>query len=484
MRMSVSMRERRRCLQRSATLLVTLGMLGAAATVAEPGPVLPAVPRAHFSLSQEALAQRALQVPVGGRFRLVGVPVEARTVALALERFEVFTPDARIEVHGLNGTRLAPLPRRAWFRGTVAGEPESMVFLAVGPGAVFGLINSRERLHTISTEEAPPSLHETLVVRALDESAVRKRFESWKCGLEKLPAGVPGGSGTMPSIFDESIQLLEAPASAQYSIKVSVETDYELYALFGSADATAAYIGDLFGAISTVYHTGLATTLRINYVSIWTGGAASDPWTMSTAGAALSQLVSWWGTNRPQVSYPRAITHFLSAKDLGGGVAYLGVLCNSSFGYGVSGNIEGSYPQPSYVAWDAMVVAHEIGHNFNSPHTHCYVPEVDRCYGGEGGGCYSGPASLPAGGKGSIMSYCHTLSGGMFNIALSLGTAGLYGTQSERVPQLMKNYVAARPLSCRGVVDAPPADFNGDGRSELFIYRNGAWLEFPAWPQK
>jgi hypothetical protein len=456
-------------------------MLGAAAAMAEPGPVLPAVPRAHFSLSREALAQRAQQVPVGGRFRLVGVPVEARTVALALERFEVFSPGARIEVHGPGGTRLAPLPQRAWFRGTVVGEPESMVFVAVGPDSVFGLINSRERLHTIGTEEAAPSLNETLVVRALDESAVQKRSKSWKCGLEDLPAGVPGGSGTMPSIFDESIQLLDAPASAQYSIKVAVETDYELYALFGTVDATASYIGDLFGAISTVYNTGLATTLRINSVSLWTGGAASDPWTASTSGDALNQLVSWWGANRPQSSYPRAIAHFLSAKSLGGGVAYLGVLCNSSFGYGVSGNMEGSYPQPSYVAWDAMVVAHEIGHNFNSPHTHCYVPEVDRCYG-SASGCYIGTASLPAGGKGSIMSYCHTLSGGMGNIALSFGAAGLYGTQSERVPQLMKNYVAAQALSCRGAVDAPPADFNGDGRSETFIYRDGAWLEFPVWP--
>jgi hypothetical protein len=442
---------------------------------------LPSVPRAHFSLSREVLAQRALQVPVGGRFHLVGVPVEARTVALALERFEVFTPNARIEVHGKNGTRLASLPQRAWFRGTVAGEPGSMAYLAIGPDSVLGLIDSRERLHTIGTEDAAPSFNEQLVVRALDESAFRKKVESWKCGVDDLPAAAPGAG--LRSIFGESIELLEAPATAQYSVEVSVETDYELLALLGSADATAGYVGDVFGAVSTVYNTGLQTTLRINYLSLWTGGAASDPWTATTSGSALDQVLNWWGANRPPALYPRAITHFLSAKNLGGGVAYLSVLCNSAIGFGVSGNIDGGYPNPFSAAWDTYVVAHEIGHNFSSQHSHCYVPEIDHCYGGGGGSCYSGAASLPAGGKGSIMSYCHTLAGGMGNIALSLGAAGLYGNQSERVPQTMKNYVAGLSLSCRGLIDAPPADFNGDGRSELIIYRNGAWLEFPVWPQ-
>jgi hypothetical protein len=81
------------------------------------------------------------------------------------------------------------------------------------------------------------------------------------------------------------------------------------------------------------------------------------------------------------------------------------------------------------------------------------------------------------------MGYCHLLAGGLANnVALSFGAAGLYGTQSERIPQRMRDFVASRSASCRAVIDAPPADFNGDGRSEVFIYRNGAWLEFPAWP--
>lgn len=457
--------------------LAVVGVLWASAAMAEP------VMKAHFSLSRQNLARRALNVPAGAPFRMTGVPLEARTVTLALERFEVFTEDARILVQERKGSRLATPPRRAWFRGTIAGEPESLVFLAVGEDSVHGLIHSRERLHVLGTEPGAPSLDEALVVRAFDQSAAKQRSQPWKCALDQLPAGVLGGDQAFPSIFDGALDLVTAPASAQYSVKVAIETDYELYALFGSVDATAAYIGDLFGAISTIYHRELGTTLRLNFVSLWTGGAGSDPWTATDSYDALIQVRDWWGLNRSQALYPRAITHFLSPKYLGGGIAYLGVLCNATYGYGVTGHIDGSFtPASPNSVWDITAVAHEIGHNFNSDHSHCYIPEVDRCYGGESG-CYSGAESLPAGGQGSLMSYCHLL-GGESALALSLGTAGLYGTQSERVPQLMRNYVAGRPLSCRGVVDAPPADFNGDGRSDLIIYRNGAWLELTPWPQR
>jgi cysteine-rich repeat protein len=81
--------------------------------------------------------------------------------------------------------------------------------------------------------------------------------------------------------------------------------------------------------------------------------------------------------------------------------------------------------------WDVIVVTHEIGHNFGSVHTHCYVPPLDMCYSGEPN-CYSGPTSLPSGG-GTIMSYCHLLPGGVANINLTFGAtvSGVIRTGAE-----------------------------------------------------
>ncbi|MBL8015943.1 MAG: zinc-dependent metalloprotease [Ignavibacteria bacterium] len=118
-------------------------------------------------------------------------------------------------------------------------------------------------------------------------------------------------------------------------------------------------------------------------------------------------------------SIPRTLAHMITTRPGGlGGVAWLNALCasvSSGYGYAFS-DIDGTFNQLPTYSWDCMVVAHETGHNFGSPHTHsCSWPggPIDSCYAVEGG-CYSGPAIARVG---TIMSYCH-LNG---SIALFFG---------------------------------------------------------------
>jgi len=59
---------------------------------------------------------------------------------------------------------------------------------------------------------------------------------------------------------------------------------------------------------------------------------------------------------------------------------------------------------------------------------------------------------------------------------LSAGSSG---------PFLMDEFVSQR-TGAIGLApfsgDARPADFNDDGRSDVVIYRNGTWIDFPFWP--
>jgi len=111
-----------------------------------------------------------------------------------------------------------------------------------------------------------------------------------------------------------------------------------------------------------------------------------------------------------------------------GGIAWLDVLCANDFsqsghwggGYGVV-QISTNYPSN---LWDLLATAHEMGHNFGSPHTHCFSPPIDMCYSGESG-CYSGPVVNPGPLGGTIMSYCHLLSGGYGNIDLRFHDRGI-----------------------------------------------------------
>ena len=482
-------------------LVIALATLGAAEALAQP------TIRTSFARSQSVVAQRAHSVPAGGRFRLAGVPLEARTVALHLVRFEVFTSDAKVLVQGVGRKQTVRPPDRAYFRGGIEGEPDSLAFLAAGrDGEVRGLVVSDGRTFVLGAEreKAPPE--EALVVRAVEESLRDEPAPGWSCGVDALPGPHLGGNESINAIFGEQVVDIVTAEVAQHSILVAIETDFELYDRFDSVDLTAAYVGDLLGAISAIYYRDLGTTLRVNFLSLWT--TANDPWTGAQSCDSLAQLANYWmNPANGRATIPRGTVHFLSGKSTSGknGIAWVSALCatpqtaqlscgtttySTYFGgFGATHGIDGSFnPASPTVVWDIYGTSHELGHNFGSPHTHCYnnyplpgSPPVDQCYGTEPG-CYTGPTSLPPGGRGSIMSYCHLLGSLSANMALSFGALLQYGTLSERVPQRIRDFVASRPLSCRTVIDAPPADFNGDGRSEVIIYRNGAWLEFPFWP--
>src|SRR5713101_7587006 len=53
-------------------------------------------------------------------------------ISLDLKRFEPFTADATVVVHGASGDETSPLTSDPYFIGTVSGDPQSFVFLAGG----------------------------------------------------------------------------------------------------------------------------------------------------------------------------------------------------------------------------------------------------------------------------------------------------------------------------------------------------------------
>ncbi|HVO49791.1 MAG TPA: IPT/TIG domain-containing protein [Thermoanaerobaculia bacterium] len=410
---------------------------------------------------------RALDGPIvaGASVTLAPVTLDDGTdVVLELARVEPFTKDAQVVVHGPDGDSLAPLPSDVWFTGRVAGDPESFVMLARGRG-LRGLIVTGDRAAVIGPKgDAYAEKPSPAFVRSLSpEDDVPDSMRSFACGTESLPV-----LGPQPRALAAGRQPL---TSVMYYAGIAIETDYEMYVKKGSSvPALTQYVGDLFAAISAVYQRDLLVTLQVNYLSVWT--TASDPWVTTDSESALYEFGGYWHTNHAGLS--RTTAHFLSGRSTGGGIAWIGTICGSDFpagtgyggGYGFTGSLSGTSPTNiSTTYWDFMAVAHEIGHNFGSPHTHCYSPPVDQCYASESG-CYSGPTSVPAV-KGTIMSYCHLLSGGYSNIKMFFGVPG---EPSQAVTTLMRGTYIEH-ASCLGTVSAgmhvsgisPPAGSTGGG---------------------
>ena len=443
--------------------------------------------RAQGELSVRAddprLSASARAVPHDGTLRLESLFLETRgEMDLELTRFPVFTDDAVI----LAGEKSIQVPEHAYFRGSVVGLPSSRAVLSFKTsGVIDGLIISDGELWHLSSRAQQAGLS-GLRLDILEENADRP----FECQTDRLGSSVPV---SLPESLMPGAESSQPRAvSYSYSARVAVDTDWEFLNKFGGdVNAATDYVGDLFAFSSAIYEDEVDTSLHVSYLKWWPGpDNGSDPWSQSGCSSALSQFRSYWNSNHG--STERTVAHLMSGKNTGCGIAYVGVLCNASYGYGVTGSLSGNFdpldPMSGSGFWDILAVSHEIGHNFGSSHTHCYqgVPNsgypdsVDHCYDSTPdpgdpsppATCYQGPASLPQGCSagdrcGTIMSYCHLRSGGYGNISLTFGQNHPHGVDAWRVPSVMNSHVVSRAQSypsCLSVI-VPDLIFEDDFES-------------------
>lgn len=448
-------------------------------------------------LESRDFGRAAAVAAVGSPLRVVNVdvPDTGEAAAFELERFAVFAPGAKVTIHGRDGDRVVAAPRNAYFRGKVEGRPGSSVFLALQEdGRAQGIVTEAETTYLIGGDGLPAKAlgAAPLEMRRVEPVLLKSsRGEGFACEQDKLPDAPPSYKLVEPGkdlaglgFTAEPLAGLAEAATAAYAARVAVETDYEFYLKFNSTTTATNYVGNLIGYASTLYTAEISTSLLVQSVSLWT--SASDPWSQTTSTCGLMEFGRYWNLNKTGVS--RSIAHFLSGKVLGGGVAWVGALCGGAFdaaascpglatdapwggGYGFTGNIKGTFNISSpTVMWDIFSVSHEIGHNFNSPHSHCYggiggnASPIDSCYTGECGnsGCACGTAALPgpaASRSGTIMSYCHLTRNSYSDVALNFGTTHPYGVQPGREAARMSSYVtqvAASNPACLALVAGAP----------------------------
>jgi hypothetical protein len=328
----------------------------------------------------------------------------ALDVDLELATVDPFDADATLVATGLDPKGAVverPLAHAGvHLSGMVAGEADSHAFLSMTEAGTFGYVEMGSRMFIISSGPYGSRLGTaSYELTALPEGVIET--PAWVCGTADLPEPVAfGGEGGIAG----------TPPCRQ--VRVAWETDQEFLGKFGgNSDAATAYVGTLASALTSIYTRDVNVRLSVRYLRLWT---TPDPWTAGDTGAQLEEFAGYWQANMSSLT--RDLTHFLSGRGLGGGVAYLPGICSSGYGYGVSANLAGFFPTPlvdnNGQNWDIYVISHELGHNFGAPHTHNYTPVLD--------GCGSSPqdCTVANADEGTIMSYCHLCSGGVQNIKL------------------------------------------------------------------
>jgi hypothetical protein len=371
------------------------------------------------------------------------LPETAESVrAMELRRFDILKPGA-LTVAGTE-TGDAPVSVRDRFvsyLGDFGSNERRLWSLSLGTHGVVGMFEVDDETYVLGSLKGMDGF--TAEDYILYPVSALKSQPSYECGSEAF------------EVTDRIEQMMassrgrnfEPLTSELLDVTMAIESDYQTFVFFGgSVEDATSYLLALMSTVSALYLRDINCRLSVGYTRVWS--VEADPYSDSppSSSTLLNEFRNYWNANMQGV--PRTTAHYISTRNQGlGGVAWLDVLCESltgGYGYAFSDIQNGALIGLPTYSWQVMVVAHETGHNFGSPHTHScsWNPPIDTCYvGSETSGCYFGPCQvgqtcIPR--LGYIMSYCHLTSGG---IQLYFG---------QQCSDLMRSY--AEIASCVGNV--------------------------------
>lgn len=353
----------------------------------------------------------------------LSIPYKDEILILELKEINLFDPT--FKVNTTEGS--SEYEKGLHYKGIIRGQAKSSVSMSIFKDEVVGVIISEKYGELNIGKSGMHVLSEYIVY----DAEQLKDTVTFKCATpEKDPEEL--------RLLKEVQKLVKK--SPQAAINTCVTIDFEMaysnYQNFGTSQAVINWITSIFANVKTIYkNEGIDVTIKSIFIHTAPDGYDLNPST------ALNQLRNK-RINDP--NFTGSVVHLVRGKTSGfSGIAYVGVTCNNNYQYGLS-DVQFSFnPYPTY-SWTVMVLSHELGHNFGSPHTHsCTWPggAIDNCYTTEGG-CAPGPA--PANG-GTIMSYCHLTN---YGIRLQNGFGPLPGAA-------IRNHIGAQACASGCTVAAP-----------------------------
>jgi hypothetical protein len=380
-------------------------------------------PGLHASLAAWR-ASRAAATKVGVSLQ-ADMPVRhLGTLTLDLRPMTAVAHDAVVEL-GSTARRgsdelTATLHGVLHFHGTVIGHPNSSAYVGVGTTGIAATIDLGHgggtwTLRRVGSDAPGLCSGPVEFVRSMGTAAP----EVPTCG-----ADCSGHHGDHDGSLAGTGVIVPG---ARPVVELAVDADFEFLRIFdGDGRATTEYIATLVGAVSAIYRRDCDTSIVLAYVRL-----QPDADDLFNQPDPLGPFRTWWNENGADVDRD-LFTLLTGRRNLPyGGVAWLNAAC-TDYGYSVNGYLNGRFADPFATDpgnWDINVTAHELGHNLGTAHTHDYG--IDACADGTVQ-------------RGTIMSYCHVVSGASSNIDLRFHA----GTVDP-----IKSFVSAAPCLARDCDD-------------------------------
>lgn len=364
------------------------------------------------------------------RVVLESFPLPSARVDLVLQSFSVFTPDAKIYAMTEAGPVRRALPDITVYKGSVAGVPGSWVFLAADRDGLSGTIITGGVSHTFYSET--PASFTPGARPVLTVAETTPEMQRFGCGLTEEETleffrGMPDEMGRKSA--------RTAAASDTLRALIAVEADLAAHNHYGGVTQTENYITARMAESSAIYERDVAITLMVPFMRVWT---TQDPFPGNSDRELLNVFTTYWKDNMDTVE--RSLATLISRKPISAsgvsqGLAWLDRLCSTTHGY----SLVKFSANNGFTTGHTGVLAHELGHNFASPHTHSctWNPAIDSCYTAEPVSgkppCFTRDQQHLILGGGELMSYCH----------LSYGNNNVHHTFRDRVGGLIRSRAEA-----------------------------------------
>lgn len=371
-------------------------------------------PARNQSLLQDQSDYVKLNLPVG----------IDRTIEFALSKKELLASDFTLQdsegrTHSVNSDSFI------YYQGVVNNSPGSMAAFTVLNDKIRGVVSDKNGNYVLGDFDG----FENLSIFYNDKNL--KQTNNFSCGIDESF----GGFMNKPELKGISAKIEKQRKASGECIRIYIECDYGIYQRFDSnVDKVFDYVTALFNEVA-LFYANENVKIQISDMFVWT---EPDPY---LAYNSSYYVLDKFG-EQVKNNFDGNLAHLLTTRNLGnGGLAWVDVICNryESYNqdwdgdgieelhhrgpYGISTVISTNVVPFSTYSWDVFVLAHELGHNLGSPHTHACAwglagnQALDNCYAPSGGSCGYGPAPTDGG---TIMSYCNVAEYGI-NFSNGLG---------------------------------------------------------------